>query len=148
MKDEFETQLESIVKANIDGFFADLRTEAGQVDLEKSVRQIREGEDLEQQFRAFEEEMLFPSTGRTGPAPRLRSERYHPEPGEWKPGDDPDVGLGLQKSGDRRKLALRGWLASQLAIGKSATELIEHAARHDLQTANLLRELAAELQTT
>lgn len=132
-----DNAIETIVKANIDAFLADCRIAAGQSDLAKNVRETREAQEVDHELSAFIESLEpGPTGGRATGHTRLRSER---------PVDERD--LGLEKSGDRRKLALRGWLASQLAIGKSASELIEHAARHDPQTANLLREIFAEMET-
>ena len=45
----------------------------------------------------------------------------------------------------RRKRTLSAWMSGELALGKTARELIDHAARHDRETANLLREVADEL---
>jgi hypothetical protein len=47
---------------------------------------------------------------------------------------------------DRRKRGLSAWMRGELALGKSARELIDHAARHDQETANLLQEVADELE--
>lgn len=47
--------------------------------------------------------------------------------------------------GERRRNGLRQWLASELALGKSADDLIAHAERFDPEIAGVLREVAQEL---
>jgi hypothetical protein len=46
---------------------------------------------------------------------------------------------------DRRRQNCRVWLLSQVALGKTAHNLIAHAQRHDPNTANLLREISTEM---
>jgi uncharacterized protein Yka (UPF0111/DUF47 family) len=52
----------------------------------------------------------------------------------------------METSLDRRRRNLSTWMRGELALGKSASELIDHAARHDQATANLMREVAEELE--
>jgi hypothetical protein len=150
--------VEQIAKSNLDAFFSDLKTDqqpgkfiVKSANGEKSV--VFDEKQMEKASHAldiFEEDLQFVAvTGRTGPSPRLRSER--PESEEWRPGDPIDKGLNeddggpLEKiSGDRKREALRSWFSGQLAIGKTAQELVEYAERHDPHTAATLRALAAE----
>jgi len=48
----------------------------------------------------------------------------------------------LEKSGNRKRAAVHAWVRSQLALGKTLGELVAHAERHDLEIANLIREVA------
>ena len=59
--------------------------------------------------------------------------------------DDSHV-LAKTMASDRRRQNLAVWMHSQLALGKSARQLIEHAALHDATTAQLLTEIASELE--
>src|SRR6267154_4524425 len=117
MKDEFDTQLEGIVKANADAFFSDLARDPQQREPAKMLEDFRKSETTEHAFRQFEEELELAATGRTGPAPRLRSERPDQESAEWKPGMDPDIGLDggeLAKAHGRRAARIEkspsGWI--------------------------------------
>jgi hypothetical protein len=140
-----DNEIETIARGNLDAFFADLRAEAGQTDLTKNARETREAEEVDHDWHTFTENLEFAAaTGRTGAAPRLRSERPAPDEPMWRPGMDP--GFGLEKSANRRKNSLRAWFASELASGKTARDLIEYAQRGgDSETANALQELANEL---
>ena len=74
------------------------------------------------------------------PRQRLRSEP------DFSKRTGADVDHILEKSaGDRRRAGLLQWLREQVALGKSVSELIAHARRHDLATGNLLAECVAEL---
>jgi hypothetical protein len=60
---------------------------------------------------------------------------------------DDDGRLAKMETGaDRRKRNLSVWLAGELALGKSAGELIRHARQYDAVTANLLQEISDELE--
>jgi hypothetical protein len=59
---------------------------------------------------------------------------------------DSHVLAKIETSASRRRTNLAIWMRGQFALGKSARELISHAEKHDGHTANLLREIAHELQ--
>jgi hypothetical protein len=60
--------------------------------------------------------------------------------------DDDSLGKRIATDAHaRRVFNLREWMRSQLALGKTTSELIAHAEMHDAATANLLREAAGEL---
>lgn len=149
MEDDF---IGDIAKANLDAFLVDLAGPA-QAESAKNLADFRKSQDTNRDIDSFLESLDIPGpAGRSHAAPRLRTEHQESEPEmTWRPGDDPSRGLdppetSLEKnSGQRKKAMLRGWFSSQLAVGKSAADLIQHAERHDLQTANLLRDLAAEI---
>jgi hypothetical protein len=72
--------------------------------------------------------------------------------GLWKtPASDPVMPAGdatlakMFRPEGRRKENLRQFLKSRLAEGDTIESVIAHAERHDARTANLLREIAAEL---
>jgi hypothetical protein len=52
----------------------------------------------------------------------------------------------IHKPGNRKRVAIASWMRSQFALGKTATELVEHAQRHDPAMALLISELAQELE--
>lgn len=92
-----DTALETIIRGNVDSFFADMAAGSGQTELTKSLRDAREMDDTNHAFAQFELEMQSVACGgRSGPAPRLRSERPESEQ-EWRVGDDPD--LPFEKDG-------------------------------------------------
>jgi hypothetical protein len=139
-----DDEIRNITLSNLDAFLADLKSDPQQTEIAKSVKANRAAEDLEILFGNFEETMQLAACGRTGTGPRLRSERTEAEP-TWKPGMDENLGLE-KRAGDRKKYTLKAWMAEQFALGRTANELIEHAAGHDQQTAELLRELATQIE--
>jgi hypothetical protein len=87
--------LESVKNAQIDAFLSDCQNEAGLGDLEKSLRAVREEEEVDRAWNGFIEELEINAAtgGRSNATPRLRSEQQEPEPeSSWRPGDDPDGG--------------------------------------------------------
>jgi hypothetical protein len=78
----------------------------------------------------------------------LRGERKSPaaSPAASGDGDDPHRLEKTESPLTRRKRNLSVWMRSEFALGKTAGELIDHAQRHDPATANLLREVADELE--
>jgi hypothetical protein len=59
-------------------------------------------------------------------------------------GDDDDTLEKYFSPAGRRKASLREFLKGRLAEGDSAESVIAYAARYDVGTANILREIAAE----
>ena len=111
MPDDF---LESIVRSNIDGFLSDAQTDAGQGELTKHLRDIRQEQEVDHEWNSFVENLdLSAATGgRTGHSPRLRSERRDIDPDDiiWRPGMDPNLGLGepfQKRTGSKRKKPAR-----------------------------------------
>ena len=103
---------------------------------------LGEAELLDKRWNAFiEESEVVRAGGRAAISPHTRLRSEYDEPASR------DAALDLTKfAGDRRRFAIKQWLASQLAIGKTLGELISHAERFDQPTALLLKECAAELQ--
>jgi hypothetical protein len=136
--------IEQIATANLDAFFADLKADPQQGQFSKAQAHDREMEAANHALDVFEEEMQLAACGRSVTrSSSPRRERQEPEAGEWRPGMDVDFGLE-KNAGERKKSTLRAWFRSQLALGKTAADLIEHAAAHDRATADVLRALAAE----
>jgi hypothetical protein len=122
------------------------------------------GEGASCAVRDFFENAVFDSAiGRNGAAERLQSEtqefqkradtilrgeRKSPaaSPAASGDADDPHRLEKMETPLTRRKRNLSVWMRSEFALGKTAGELIEHAAQHDQATANLLREVADELE--
>lgn len=59
--------------------------------------------------------------------------------------DDSHALAKMESAFDRRKQNYAVWMRTELALGKSARELIDHAAQHDAGVANILREVAKDL---
>ena len=60
--------------------------------------------------------------------------------------DDSHVLAKMESSFDRKKRNYSIWMREQIALGKSAGELIDFAAKTDAGVARLLREVAEELE--
>jgi len=108
--------------------------------------------DLEKRAGSFTNEpdlVLEPRGGRLQTVEQLLR-KSTPAPdflaGQENSGSRFEHGALHKNAGERRKLGILAWLRSQLALGKSADELIEHAETHDLEVANLIRTCAAELE--
>jgi hypothetical protein len=71
---------------------------------------------------------------------KLHPTRPEPEP----TGDDDQLAKVLSPQSRRRRI-LTDWMQGELALGKSAQELIDYAAQHSPETAGELREIAASL---
>jgi hypothetical protein len=70
------------------------------------------------------------------PTPRLRSERQEPEPESLEKAAGSSI--------ERRKSAVREFMCNSVALGKSARDLISHAAQSSPSVAALMEEVAAE----
>jgi hypothetical protein len=138
---------EEIEMESFEAFIFDCHQEEKSREISKNIRAVREETELDHQWAGFVEDMELAAAtgGRSGPAPRLRSERPALDESEWKPGN-PDVDLGLEKSAGRKKNSLRAWFVEQIGRGISAAELIRHAEQGgSLETADALRELSQEM---
>ena len=60
--------------------------------------------------------------------------------------DDSHTPAKMETAHDRRKRNYALWMKHELALGKTAGELIAHAAQHDAGVARLLAEVAEELE--
>lgn len=110
----------------------------------------------------FEAGRLDAAIGKTGAAVALRAETANLDkraseilkrsrdaaPADWDAPltDDSHALAKMDTPLDRRKRSYAAWLRTEMALGKTCRELIDHAAKHDLGVANLLREVAAELE--
>src|SRR6476660_2152755 len=95
--------IEQIARANADAFFSDLAADPQQIELAKASRDNREFENVNHFFEGFEEDMRLAACGaRSGPSPRLRSERPESE-SDWRPGDPIDKGLTEDDGGPLEK---------------------------------------------
>jgi len=56
-----------------------------------------------------------------------------------------DLNKFLNSSSERRRASLAGFIRTQMALGKSVDELVEHAAKFDKVTANELREIGVQI---
>jgi hypothetical protein len=106
--------------------------------------------------------MLEPDAGLEGPPLTLdqlaKRDGFAIPPNPWIPGsgtkhaENQDViererdlvKRESESSAARSKLSLLRYLRSRLAVGETAAEVIEFAARHDLRTSNSLRSVAME----
>ena len=113
-----DTQLEEIAKSNLDAFFSDMAAGSGQTELAKTSRDVREAQELDHFFQNFDDEMQLAACGRSGPTPRLRSER-EPE-SDWRPGDDPEI--GLEKDGGPLNKRYRSKLTKKVSASGWTTE--------------------------